>query len=400
MTDYESLLEVVVSRPTDDGPRLVLAEWLSEQSADGHNRSELIQAQVWIARNFPGVAANPWWTSEELDRMQNRVDRTFIPPDDQIAKLLKTRKREHELLDMIEEDQDTEVKEQNLTRWIPKSVRKCIGFGTPMVIYYNEGDEQSRLAAERAAQQAGMRYGIALPRPHRGSPSYGPACAWHRGFVEEISCTWKSWLDNWKDVVREAPIRKVRFTDRVPVPIRMAWVCDDTAMKRFRIDGLTEEIEANDHNVSWTSIQRKIVRQNFPGIEFDFHFEANQFNYGQATGITRNELYLPIGEYRIEAGEDLYANELIVLDQGRAVRCPEGQQSIGRAMENGRRDQMIQVRIDNYSAAHADQFLLPRTRLQQLMEEHFRGETVSSSEMREAAGLSEPEPDDQITPPV
>lgn len=37
---------------------------------------------------------------------------------------------------------------------------------------------------------------------------------YHRGFVESIRCPYQNWLDNWKELLDSAPIRKVTLTTR------------------------------------------------------------------------------------------------------------------------------------------------------------------------------------------
>lgn len=95
MSEADSLLAAVLDRPTDDAPRLALADWLDER--DQADRARFIRAQVTARdRDVPGVGSlrvrtGLWHKMVDLEPWALIRDRVTVPTVVTLANTGKTR---------------------------------------------------------------------------------------------------------------------------------------------------------------------------------------------------------------------------------------------------------------------------------------------------------------------
>ncbi len=176
MTDNQAFLESIRSKPDDDLPRLVFADWLDENGE--HEWGEFIRVQVEIARIFPGTACvqcgRKSWERPNVKYCGDGSNKDYSHRYETSEEMKSLRKRAEEL-------------------WIPPTSR----------------------SVSKSAHTVGLATVILDGQPNPGSAyrSWGIA---RRGFIEEIRCPMATWMKHGPKIVRlpTAAVRKVVVTDR------------------------------------------------------------------------------------------------------------------------------------------------------------------------------------------
>jgi uncharacterized protein (TIGR02996 family) len=157
MTDHAPFLHAICARPEDDGPRLIYADWLDENGEC--ERAEFIRVQCELARG-----------------------RKFVPQD--------------ALVEIAESGRLYSGSAQKMLRELSDK-------------YDAETDQLRRRERELLPRQPGS---VILHDGNGNSIATGWPVEFHRGFVEEITCSWSDWQRH-ADAIRAAtPIRKVKLT--------------------------------------------------------------------------------------------------------------------------------------------------------------------------------------------
>lgn len=149
----QAILAAILADPTDDGPRLVYADWLEEQGNGEEPRAELIRAQCAL-----GALERE---AEAIDRRDN-IGMGWALPEEKRGKLDALRRRADELLARHGED------------WLPDLAR-CRKMRDLMVPY-------------------GTSHPLGWAVSHGGGGESGIAASFRRGFVAEVTLSAEAWL--------------------------------------------------------------------------------------------------------------------------------------------------------------------------------------------------------------
>lgn len=152
MTHEQALLQAVLDAPDDDVPRLLYADWLEDRGDEEHAEFIRLQVRLRDDSEYPG---GPF---SEIP-MERPSDREFYD----------LRRREAELLSRYH------------AQWTPSIVIRLVDW-------------------------------IGYPGGHVAAAPW----RFHRGFVDEVSCTCDVWLKHGPAVVAVQPVAKVRITDKKP----------------------------------------------------------------------------------------------------------------------------------------------------------------------------------------
>ncbi len=183
MNEHDAFLDAIVSAPDDDFPRLQYADWLEERG--DADRAEFIRLQLARDAQRPKeclVGECRHGCPEEWCEIASRAWR-----------------REHELLGQYQGSWTTQM-----LNAIPTLHR------SPLL-----------QVAARDATRVGKW------------PSDDAMFRFRRGFVEQVTLFTTDWLAHGPSLVRAAPIREVRLSDKEPSASgsRWRWVCVNPGMR-------------------------------------------------------------------------------------------------------------------------------------------------------------------------
>ncbi len=204
-THEAAFMAEILASPTDDAPRLLLADWMDENGQP--ERAEFVRVQVALSRPCP----------------LGRSDAYHV--DDVCEPCHALRLRERELLGRTESMTTRQVYEPEYS-WLPAPIRYLFEMG---------------------------------PREGRHDRFW----KWRRGFVEGVECTAANFLAHADALTVAAPIREVRLTTWPEV----ALFTYDGSGQVARVQGIKAQYQPSSIE-SEGDMGRHLLRLEWPRINF------------------------------------------------------------------------------------------------------------------------------------
>lgn len=228
MTDRDAFLRTIIANPSEDGPRLVFADWLEENGES--ERGEFIRVQIELAERLaklPRLVESSSITGSLRDWEVHVPGVVDVKAGDRITVRQIAGPHPHAIgevwLDdarVLEVSIDTSMRREIVTRLVVTVAREITGDGPPkrwaavevlrarereLITYKNMfecGLMDGRPVAAVAYDQ------IPTIEECRGVAT-GFVC---RGFIEHLICSWSAWAAHADAIRRATPLRTVRLT--------------------------------------------------------------------------------------------------------------------------------------------------------------------------------------------
>lgn len=223
MDSHTPFLAAIRAAPDDDAPRLVYADWLTENGEE--ERGELIRVQCRLAE-LPEpptrLLCRELRRTDRPDDWKTVARRMPIEPSFLATIPLDTSSYRPRVGDVVDLEQ---VFNWGTGEMLKVPDVRIVGLwehayvNAPAVLEvevektepYGHRDEHARLTT-RAVELLNCHaafWGAELPTP--ALPQHGHV-AWRRGFVDSITCAASDWLAHGDSILERHPVRRVRWT--------------------------------------------------------------------------------------------------------------------------------------------------------------------------------------------